>query len=136
MVPPAPERFSTTQFWPKTCCSQGASSRALISAVPPGAAGTTIRRVWVGRQVWPRAVRVMRGVAKGRASAARRVTMGTVSSRYGLRRTMPPGWGEGKLGPAGGAGPVRIPEGVPLVDCSRLLFQGQAAGLAAPGELK
>src|SRR4051812_5348126 len=50
MVPPPPERFSTTADWPHAVCRCAASSRPITSVVPPGAAGTIRRTVSVGRQ--------------------------------------------------------------------------------------
>src|SRR5438876_209649 len=50
MVPPPPERFSTTADWPQAVCRCAASSRPITSVVPPAAAGTIRRTVSVGRQ--------------------------------------------------------------------------------------
>ena len=53
MVPPPPERFSTTADWPQAFCRCAASNRPITSVVPPGAAGTMRRTVSVGRQSEP-----------------------------------------------------------------------------------
>ena len=53
MVPPPPERFSTTADWPQAVCRCAASSRPITSVLPPAAAGTMIRTVSVGRQSDP-----------------------------------------------------------------------------------
>src|SRR5258708_3165793 len=50
MVPPPPERFSTTADWPQAVCRCAASNRPITSVVPPAAAGTMMRTVSVGRQ--------------------------------------------------------------------------------------
>src|SRR5256885_2201841 len=50
MVPPPPERFSTTADWPQAVCRCAASNRPITSVVPPAAAGTIRRTVSVGRQ--------------------------------------------------------------------------------------
>src|ERR1700761_1709244 len=50
MVPPPPERFSTTAFWPQADCRCAASRRPITSVEPPAAAGATTRMVSVGRQ--------------------------------------------------------------------------------------
>src|SRR5579871_6308430 len=50
MVPPPPERFSTTADWPQTDWRCAASRRPITSVEPPAAAGTTTRMVSVGRQ--------------------------------------------------------------------------------------
>jgi len=64
MVPPAPERFSTTTDWPQSGCKCAASSRPITSVEPPAAAGTMIRTVSDGRQSpAPR-------LARGRIAAA------------------------------------------------------------------
>ena len=43
MLPDAPERLSTTTVWPSTPRSPSASTRAVISVLPPGAKGTSRR---------------------------------------------------------------------------------------------
>ena len=43
ITPPAPARFSTTTVWPSAGCSFSAITRAMMSVVPPGGNGTTIR---------------------------------------------------------------------------------------------
>src|SRR5258708_6100181 len=63
MVPPPPERFSTTADWPQAVCRCAASSRPITSVVPPAAAGTMTRTVSVGRQSAPR-------LARGKIAAA------------------------------------------------------------------
>src|SRR4029079_11986680 len=63
MVPPPPERFSTTADWPHADCRCGASNGPITSVVPPGGAGTIRRTVSVGRQSAPR-------LARGRIAAA------------------------------------------------------------------
>src|ERR1700682_4397668 len=50
MVPPPPERFSTTADWPHALCRCAANKRPITSVVPPAAAGTMMRTVSVGRQ--------------------------------------------------------------------------------------
>lgn len=50
MVPPPPDLFSTTVDWPQAACRCCARNRPITSVLPPGAAGTTIRTVSVGRQ--------------------------------------------------------------------------------------
>src|SRR5882757_8114333 len=57
MVPPPPERFSTTADWRQAFCRCAASRRPITSVVPPAAAGTMMRTVSVGRQSAPRLVR-------------------------------------------------------------------------------
>src|SRR5439155_19628922 len=54
MVPPPPERFSTTADWPHAVCRCAASSRPITSVLPPAAAGTMGRTVSVGRQSEPK----------------------------------------------------------------------------------
>src|SRR6266478_3302725 len=39
MVPPPPERFSTTADWPQLTCRCAASNRPITSVLPPAAAG-------------------------------------------------------------------------------------------------
>src|SRR3954470_6041779 len=63
MVPPPPERFSTTADWPQAVCRCAASNRPITSVVPPAAAGTMMRTVSVGRQSAPR-------LARGKIAAA------------------------------------------------------------------
>src|ERR1700704_5821336 len=63
MVPPPPERFSTTADWPQAVCRCAASSRPITSVVPPAAAGMMMRTVSVGRQSAPR-------LARGKIAAA------------------------------------------------------------------
>ena len=48
MLPPAPGRFSITTGWPSSGAICSASSRAVMSAAPPGGKGTTIfkARAW------------------------------------------------------------------------------------------
>src|SRR5262245_50628810 len=43
MLPLAPGRFSTMTCWPSRAASGSAMTRALLSARPPGANGTTMR---------------------------------------------------------------------------------------------
>src|SRR5262245_4476108 len=43
MLPLAPGRFSTTTAWPSRWPRGSATTRALLSATPPGANGTTMR---------------------------------------------------------------------------------------------
>src|SRR5688572_18641961 len=47
-LPPAPGRLSTIQFWPMSSAIFGATMRAVASAPPPGANGTTRRTGRVG----------------------------------------------------------------------------------------
>src|SRR5215218_238654 len=54
MVPPPPDRFSTTVDWPHAVCRCAASNRPITSVLPPAAAGTTRRTVSVGRQSEPK----------------------------------------------------------------------------------
>ena len=63
MVPPPPERFSTTADWPQAVCRCAASNRPITSVLPPAAAGTMRRTVSVGRQSAPR-------LARGKIAAA------------------------------------------------------------------
>src|SRR4051794_30597165 len=62
MVPPAPERFSTTADCPQFACRCAANSRPITSVLPPAAAGTISRTVSVGRQ--------SARLARGRIAAA------------------------------------------------------------------
>src|SRR5258706_16422097 len=48
-MPPAPARFSTTNDWPKLSLSLLATMRPSVSAVPPGAKGTTTRTGFAGQ---------------------------------------------------------------------------------------
>src|SRR3954465_1256742 len=50
IVPPPPERFSTTADWPQAVCRCAARSRPITSVEPPAAAGTTRRTFSVGFQ--------------------------------------------------------------------------------------
>src|SRR5215470_15973315 len=50
MVPPPPERFSTTADWHHAVCRCAANRRPITSVLPPAAAGTITRTVSVGRQ--------------------------------------------------------------------------------------
>src|SRR5476651_2623321 len=53
ITPPAPDLLSITTDWPQAVCRYWPSRRPATSVVPPGAAGTTIRMVWLGFQaVW------------------------------------------------------------------------------------
>ncbi len=49
IMPPAPGRLSTTTGWPSSSLRPGATARALISTLPPGANGTTIRMGLTGK---------------------------------------------------------------------------------------
>src|SRR4029079_6166375 len=42
MLPPAPERFSTTTCWPSSSDKAGAMMRAVVSVPPPGSKPTTV----------------------------------------------------------------------------------------------
>src|SRR3569832_2225057 len=50
IVPPPPERFSTTAVWPHADWRCAASSRPMTSVEPPAAAGTMMRMFSVGFQ--------------------------------------------------------------------------------------
>src|SRR5215831_8195728 len=50
IVPPPPERFSTTAVWPQAVCRWAARSRPMTSVEPPAAAGTITRTVSEGFQ--------------------------------------------------------------------------------------
>src|SRR3954452_10523849 len=62
MVPPPPERFSTTADWPQFACRCAANNRPITSVLPPAAAGTMMRTVSFGRQ--------SARLARGRIAAA------------------------------------------------------------------
>ena len=66
IVPPPPERFSTTADCPQAVCRCAASSRPITSVLPPGAAGTISLTVSLGRQ----SARLLRGKMAAVASAA------------------------------------------------------------------
>src|SRR6185503_6902264 len=48
MLPLAPGRFSTSTCWPRRCASGSATTRALLSATPPGENGTMMRTGFCG----------------------------------------------------------------------------------------
>jgi hypothetical protein len=66
IVPPPPERFSTTAFWPQAVCRCAARYRPITSVLPPAAAGTMTRMVEAGRQ----SARLLRGRIAALVSAA------------------------------------------------------------------
>src|SRR5574340_173919 len=54
MVPPAPPRLSTMICWPRISPSLGVKMRPMISVLPPGANGMTMRTGLVGYDcAWP-----------------------------------------------------------------------------------
>src|SRR6478736_7927782 len=71
MVPPPPERFSTTADWPQTVCRCAASNRPITSVLPPAAAGTMMRTVSVGRHSAPKLARGRMAAVEKAAAPAR-----------------------------------------------------------------
>ena len=56
MLPLAPGRFSTITCWPRRAASGSATTRALLSATPPGVKGTMMRTGLVGHSCAPAAL--------------------------------------------------------------------------------
>src|SRR4051794_40951993 len=139
MVPPPPERFSTTADWPQALCRWAASSRPITSVVPPAAAGTMMRTVSVGRQ----SARLARGriaaaemaVAPIKTRRRERIWLDTNSLPAGLlfcreRRGLGPNGQAGDLAQVPAAGkPMR--RQTPLVEAEQLEQRRQVAELLA-----
>jgi hypothetical protein len=98
MLPAAPGRLSTTTDWPSPAAMPWATTRAVVSVLPPGAKPTMKRTARSGFQSAPCAA-VVGGLAAAAAgtSAASRLRRCIVSSRPGFitSRTADPERGEG-----------------------------------------
>src|SRR5258708_3807037 len=102
MLPPAPARVSTTTCCPSRTPSGSATTRALLSATPPGVKGTMMRSGFAGHS-WPmaaliriserktlRAIRIESRAPLCAAALHRRDRRALLVRRLRRRRRLPP----------------------------------------------
>ena len=75
-LPAAPVRFSTTTGWPSPAVIPWATTRAVVSVLPPGAKPTTKRTGRSGLQAGPVGDLLRAGRGRGKAGARRRAAEG------------------------------------------------------------